>query len=305
MQLQAWYHSCSAGYTLRGEHSLPSGKPVLHFLHGNGYCGRTYEPMLARLAPHFDLFLSDIQGHGDSDGGGRFHGWNRSAELCLEAWQAREKIFGKVPVFAVGHSFGGVISSLMLARAPTVFARAVLLDPVLFPPAMIGLMALSDVVGLYSRNTLASRTRQRRSHWDNRQDAFHALHERGMFKGWKEEALWAYVNHALRPAADGGVELKCRPAREAEIFSSYPRRLWSSLEKVRTPTLVLRGEDTYPFAAKGIARWCASNPNVSEQVLKGGHCFMQEDPATSAHAIRQFLLQSVETHAGLELPLSA
>lgn len=305
MQLQAWYHSCSAGYTLRGEHSLPSGKPVLHFLHGNGYCGRTYEPMLVRLAPHFDLFLSDIQGHGDSDGGGRFHGWNRTAELCLEAWRARGKIFGKVPVCAVGHSFGGVISSLMLARAPTLFSRAVLLDPVLFPPAMIGLMALSDVVGLYSRNTLASRTRLRRSHWDDRQTAFRALHERGMFKGWKEEALWAYVNHALRDTEDGGVELKCRPAREAEIFSSYPRRLWTSLEKVRTPTLVLRGEDTYPFAAKGIARWCASNPNVSQQVMKGGHCFMQEDPATSAEAIRRFLLEAPPANESLPVSMEA
>lgn len=289
MQLQAWHHTCSAGYTLRGEHSLPSGKPVLHFLHGNGYCGRTYEPMLARLAPYFDLFLSDIQGHGDSDHGGRFHGWNRSAELCLEAWRAQGKVFGKVPLHAVGHSFGGVISTLMMARAPSLFARAVLLDPVLFPPAMIGLMALSDVVGLYARNTLADRARKRRQRWDDRASAFDALRERGMFKGWQEEALWAYVKHALRPAADGGVELKCKPAREAEIFSSYPRRLWSSLEKIRTPTRVLRGADTYPFAAKGIARWCAHNPNVSQQVMKGGHCFMQEDPAGSAQAIRDFL----------------
>ncbi|MBR0565999.1 alpha/beta hydrolase [Azoarcus sp. L1K30] len=289
MQLQAWYHSCSAGYTLRGEHSLPSGKPVLHFLHGNGYCGRTYEPMLARLAPHFDLFLSDVQGHGDSDHGGRFHGWNRTAELCLEAWRARGQIFRNAPVFAVGHSFGGVITSLMLAKAPTQFARAVLLDPVLFPPAMIGLMALSDVVGLYSRNTLASRTRKRRHHWPDRQSAFASLQGRGMFKGWKEEALWAYVNHALRNVADGGVELKCKPAREAEIFSSYPRRLWSSLEKIRTPTLVLRGEDTYPFAIKGIERWCASNDAVSQRVMQGGHCFMQEDPAATAAAITDFL----------------
>lgn len=290
MQLQAWYHSCSAGFTLRGEHSLPSGRPVIHFVHGNGYCGRTYEPMLARLSHDFDLFLSDVQGHGDSDHGGRFHGWNRTAELALEAWRARGTIFGNVPVFAVGHSFGGVITSLMLARAPQAFSRAVLLDPVLFTPAMIGLMALSDVVGLYSRNALAQRARKRRHHWPDRRSAYAALHERGMFKGWREEALWGYVNHALRDAANGGVELKCRPAREAEIFSSYPRRLWASLARVVTPTQVLRGEGSYPFAAKGIARWCAENPHVSQAALPGGHCFMQEDPAAAAAAIRGFLL---------------
>ncbi len=295
MQLQSWYHSCSAGFTLRGEHSVPSGKPVLHFLHGNGYCGRTYEPLLELLSADFDLFISDVQGHGNSDHGGRFHGWNRTAELCLEAWRAKGAVFGNVPLFAVGHSFGAVITSLMLSRRPNRCQRAVLLDPVLFPPAMIGLMALSDVVGLYARNTLARRARSRRHHWPDRATAYETLKGRGMFKGWTEAAMWAYVNHALKDVSSaedgaGGVELKCRPAREAEIFGSYPRRLWAALDRVAPPTLVLRGDQTFPFAAKGIARWTATNPRVSEQVLPGGHCFMQEDPAASAAAIRAFLL---------------
>ncbi|NVJ12128.1 alpha/beta hydrolase, partial [Myxococcus sp. AM001] len=42
MQLLPWSHDCSAGFTLRGWHTPPSGKPVLHFLHGNGYCRRVY-----------------------------------------------------------------------------------------------------------------------------------------------------------------------------------------------------------------------------------------------------------------------
>jgi pimeloyl-ACP methyl ester carboxylesterase len=243
MQLQPWYHSCSAGFTLRGEHSVPSGKPVLHFVHGNGYCTRTYEPMLELLAPHFDLFLSDVQGHGNSDHGGRFHGWNRTADLCLEAWRSTAAQFG-----------------------------------------------------LYARNTLAQRARKRRSQWPDRETAFRALHERGMFKGWREEALWAYVNHALKDV-EGGVELKCKPTREAEVFGSYPRRLWVSLERVHTPTLVLRGDRSYPFAAKAISRWAAQNPSIQEQEVPGGHCFMQEDPETSATLIRDFLLQELRAAA--------
>ncbi len=35
MSLSPWSHSCSAGFTLRGWRSEPSGKPLLHFLHGN------------------------------------------------------------------------------------------------------------------------------------------------------------------------------------------------------------------------------------------------------------------------------
>ncbi|MGH8353047.1 MAG: alpha/beta fold hydrolase [Pseudomonas sp.] len=291
MHLLPWSHSSSAGFTLRGWHSPPSGKPLLHFLHGNGFCGRTYEPLLQRLARDFDLWLCDVQGHGDSEHGGRFHGWNRSAELALEAFAAGRGIFGEVPCCAVGHSFGGVLSSLMLAKQPALFQRAVLLDPVLFSPAMIGVMVLSDVVGLYKRNSLAASARTRRRHWPDRAAAYAGLYGRGMFKGWSDAALWAYVEYALKEVEGGGVELKCRPSREAEIFGSYPKRLWPALRKVGTPTRVIHGQRSYPFVAKSVARWCALNPAVSAQVVAGGHCFMQEDPQDAAERVAAFLLQ--------------
>ncbi|MDP3978560.1 MAG: alpha/beta hydrolase [Pseudomonas sp.] len=289
MHLLPWSHACSAGFTLRGWHSPPSGKPLLHFLHGNGYCGRVYEPLLTCLAADFDLWLCDVQGHGDSDHGGRFHGWNRSAELALEAFAEGRKHFAEVPLFAVGHSFGGVLSSLMLARQPQLFQRAVLLDPVLFTPAMIGVMALSDVVGLSQRNTLASKARQRRREWPDRTAAYAALHGRGMFRGWHQDAFDAYINYALKETEEG-VELKCRPSREAEIFGSFPRRLWPSLARVTTPTQVLYGQHSYPFVAKSVARWSAGNPHIHAQVVNGGHCFMQEQPEEAAIRVRDFCL---------------
>lgn len=292
MKLLSWTHQSSAGFTLRGHYTVPSGRPVIHFLHGNGYCGLVYAPMLKGLSEHFDLFLSDTQGHGESEHGGRFTGWNRCAELALEAWHAHAPLFGRAPVHAVGHSFGSVITCLMLARAPGQFSRAVLLDPVLFSPAMIGLMALSDVVGLYSRNKLATRARRRRHHWPDRAAARANLHGRGMFRGWREDALDAYVEHALRDIPGGGVELKCLPSREAEIFGSYPRRLWSSLARIEIPVQVLRGRDSYPFAARAIQRWAERRANVRWSEVPGGHCFMQEDPDAAAGAVRGALLGS-------------
>ncbi|MES2820260.1 MAG: alpha/beta hydrolase [Pseudomonadota bacterium] len=291
MPLHPWSHPTSAGFTLRGWHSLPSGRPLLHFLHGNGFCGRTYAPMLEALAPHFDLWLCDIQGHGDSDHGGRFHGWNISAVLAIEAFMAGRARFGAVPVFAAGHSFGGVLTSLILAKEPQLFQRAVLLDPVLFTPAMIGIMTFTEAFGLQRRLGMARRAHARRYQWADRAAAFSALHGRGIYKRWADEALQAFVEHALRDTDKGLVELKCRPSREAEIFSSFPRRLWPSLAKVSTPTRVIHGEQTYPFVPKSVARWCALNPNISEQRVAGGHCFMQEYPLASAERVAAFLLE--------------
>ncbi len=72
MQLERWQYLTHHGFTLRGFHSPPSGKPLLHMLHGNGFSSLMYQPMLQVLSQHFDLFLSDAQGHGDSDHGGVF-----------------------------------------------------------------------------------------------------------------------------------------------------------------------------------------------------------------------------------------
>jgi len=179
----------------------------------------------------------------------------------------------------------------MLAQAPAQFRRAVLLDPVLFTPLMIGAMALSDVVGLYQRNTLARKARERRRHWPDRAAAYANLHERGMFKGWTVEALQAYVDYALKDRAEGGVELKCRPSREAEIFGSFPRRLWTSLAKVRTPVNVEYGAQTYPFVASAVQRWRSINPLIGAEQVPGGHCFMQQDPPAAARRIKAFLLE--------------
>ncbi|MEE4465397.1 alpha/beta hydrolase, partial [Azotobacter chroococcum] len=212
-------------------------------------------------------------------------------ELALEAFQVGFGRFGEVPRHACGHSFGGVLSCLMLASEPALFQRAVLLDPVLFGRAMIGMLGFAEFFGLQRFNTLARQSATRRRHWPDRASAYTCLHGRGVFRGWSDAALRAYVQHALKEAADGGVELKCPPAREVEIFNSCPRRLWSALAGVRTPTLLLNGQYSFPFIARSTARWCAMSRHVSARTLPGGHCFMQERPEESAKRVAAFLLQ--------------
>lgn len=290
MKLIPWSHTAREGFTLRGWHSPASGKPLLHFIHGNGFCGRTYEPMLQPLAKHFDLWLCDVQGHGDSDHGGRFLGWNRNAMLAMEALDAQGQMFAKVPHFGAGHSFGGVLTSLILGEQRERFQRAVLLDPVLFTPAMILGMSVGELTGVLKQTPLARQARARRKHWSSREEAFSTLHHKGVYKGWTDEALQAFVTHAIKDLPDGSVELKCRRSREADIFSSAPDRLWGLLGRVRTPTLVLHARKTFPFVAESVARWQDINDAVEARQVEGGHCFMQEHPDTAATLVRDYLL---------------
>ncbi|MDF0732136.1 alpha/beta hydrolase [Pseudomonas entomophila] len=288
MQFIPWSHACSEGFTLRGWRTEPTGRPLLHFLHGNGFCSLAYQPLLLRLGEHFDLWLSDVQGHGDSDHGGPFRGWNRTAALAVEAFEAGRGEYGEVPRVALGHSFGGVLTGLILASEPRLFQRAVLLDPVLFSRRMLGVMGAAAMVGLHRRHALARKAATRRSHWPDREAALTSLQGRGIFKGWSETALHAYIEHAIGDCGEG-VVLKCRPSREVEIFSSFPTRMWPTLATIDTPTLILHGEQTYPFVPRSVRRLAALNGKISEQQVPGGHCFMQEDPAAAAQQVLAFL----------------
>lgn len=294
MQLIPWSHPTSAGFTLRGWHSAPSGRPLLHFLHGNGFCGRTYEPMLRQLAEHFDLWLSDAQGHGDSDHGGKFVGWNRSADLAVEAIKAQGQAFAGAPWFAAGHSFGGVLTSLIVAEQPKLFQAAVLLDPVLFTPSMLLGASVAELTGVMRHTPLARQARGRRDHWASRDEARANLTGRGTYKGWADEAMDAFLTHALADVEDG-VRLKCRPSREAEIFGSMPDRLWSLLARVRTPVHVLHAKHTFPFVSESVTRWTGLNDHVSAQQVPGGHCFMQEHPADAARLVTAQLLPRLDS----------
>lgn len=285
MQLIPWHYQTRYGFTLRGQHSVPSGKPLLHFLHGNGYCSLMYLPLLQQLTPYFDFFLSDAQGHGDSDHGGKFIGWNQSAEAATSALRHHLPKFGEVAVYGCGHSFGGVLTALMNAQHCGLFHQVILLDPVLFPPLLLSAMQTLDLFGVYRHNPMARKALKRRQHWPDRLETEVYLTDRGMFRGWQQDALKAYIDHALHH--HDGSRLKCKPEREAEIFASYPKGLWRALKKNCSDTLVIYGDDTYPFVNKAVQRWQSINPAVSSRKTAGGHCFMQQYPAHSAQLILQ------------------
>ncbi|MBV2127540.1 alpha/beta fold hydrolase [Arsukibacterium indicum] len=292
MDLTPWHYPTKFGFTLRGYHTAASGKPVLHMLHGNGFCSRTYLPLLQHLADHFDFFLSDAQGHGESDHGGPFLGWNTSADLAEAAWLAHQHLFAGQPVIGVGHSFGGVLTALINSKPSSPFQQTLLLDPVLFTPTMLVAMRSLRGVGLYHRNPMAKAALRRRQHWPDKNTAHSYLHNRGMFKNWQPEALAAYIDHALA-ASDHGISLKCKPEREAEIFSSYPEKLWQQLSQPCSPTLVIYGSNSYSFISKAVKKWQRRNPAVTSVITAGGHCFMQEQPDVTAKLMLQYLKPAV------------
>lgn len=288
--LEPWEYRVSGGFKLRGFHSVPSGKPLIHFMHGNGFCGLAYEKMLEPLLPHFDLFISDSQGHGDSDAGEQgYAGWRKSAAYALEAWQAFSGHWRDVPNIASGHSYGGILTSLIMAQKPGLFDRAVLLDPTFAPSLASHTWVLMSQVGLAKHMTLPKQARARSTRWENDEELWQYFHHRGVFKGWDDDCLRSYLTHAMHRDSDGVIHLKCPPEIEASIFSTYPQWLWRSLRKVRDPVTILYGDKTFGFLLKALPKLRKTNPMFDMIEMPGSHCFMQEDPAASSAKILELL----------------
>lgn len=287
-----WQFTTPQGFTLRGQILESPGQPVVFFLHGNGFCGGVYEPLLQALRPRLQVVTLDLQGHGASDAGPRFLGWNANAHLAAQAWQSLAPQFQGLPHHLMGHSFGGVLSGLILAQHPGAFQQAVLLDPVIFPPGMIAAMHLMEPLGLLKHHQLARGARNRRAQWASAEEATAYLRGRGTFKGWDEAALAAYVRHALKRHDDGSVHLRCHPGTESAVFASFPKGLWKQLARIHAPVHILHGDRTMPFVKPSALRWAARAPQVRVTEVPGGHCFMQQQPAQTALAVAGRLLGS-------------
>ena len=284
-----WAYPMSARLDLRGREFLRGRPNLIHFVHGNGLCGLSYWPLLQPLLERHDLCLHDTQGHGDSDDGARFPGWNLSAERMAQVIHHRRRIWGDRAVIGCGHSFGATLTLLAAAHYPSLFDAVVLLDPILYPPPLAGLIAASHYAGLSRYNPLAIRARRRTRQWVDREAALSYFHERGMFAGWREDALQSHVDHALARLPDGRLVLKCPPWMEAQVFAGFPRGVWAAVKRLSCPTLILYGQHTYRFIPQAVRRAQEINPSIQAQMLPGNHFFMQQTPERAVVAIETWL----------------
>lgn len=287
--LESWQHTLASGVTLRGWRTAPSGQPVIFFLHGNGLCSMAYWPMLQRLQSSYDLVLLDVPGHGSSEWMGTFAGWENDAESCYQAWQSLLPDYSDVSHHVVAHSYGGVLSTCIMAAHPDCFESAVLLDPVYFPPSMLMLAKVAEVLGLLRFHKLSRMTRKRRNHWPTRAAVYEHLLTKGIYSRWQRECFDAYVDYGFE-VSDDGLRLRCDRNLEAAIFGSMPYRLPRIIHQVFTPCVIFSGDHSYDFVVKGLPKYCSGHGFLQHKVISGGHNFMLDKPEETAALVLENMI---------------
>lgn len=274
------------GLVLGRWHTPLTGKPLIHFVHGNGFNGRVYAPLLTPLLDDFDLVMTDAQGHGESEAGGAFLGWDTNAALLAESVSEFCSSRQIASVVGMGHSFGGVMTTLMARQHASLFSRLYLLDPVFLPRPYAHAVSLLHPTGLMRYSPMVRQAAGRKHFWVDRQKAAQYFNGRGIFRSWSEASIRAYVEHGLQ-AVSGGVRLKAHPATEAAVFATYSRKLWPAIRKLSTPVDIIYGSRTYPFIRQGVRRASEINPLIRLHSLEGDHCFMMAEPEATANLIKR------------------
>jgi len=239
------------------ELSSSAAAPPLLISHATGFCGHAYAPIAVALGDRFRSLAMDHRGHGATVPPA---GWETGEDVDWRAFgddtlAVARAIGAPGRLVGFGHSMGGA-SLLMAAHAnPSQFARLVLFEPIARPESDPPVDASSwpIVVG----------ARRRKRHFPSFQAAFENFRRKPPLSLMTPEALRGYVEHGLRAARDGGVELCCAPELEAAIFVLGPHNgVWDLLPQIEVPVLVVSGvvEPDQPSAAAA---------QIAEQLPRG------------------------------------
>ena len=265
--------------------------PLALLHHATGFCAGVWGPVAERLSDHYRVIAMDARGHGDSSKpeGADNYRWEFFGRDVLGVAEilAAEHPDGRVAL-GIGHSFGG--SSILMASAerPDLFERNVLVDPVILPPAWARAASSADSPG----NALAEGARNRRQVWPSRQAARVKWLEKELFADWDPRALDLYLAEGLADRPDGQVELKCSGEIEAAIFEATGSfDLWSSADRVRTPTLIAwAARGLFPRAIFQKLAACMTDARVCD--VDAGHLAPMQHPDRVVAPILEFASRS-------------
>ena len=258
----------------------PPGAPTVLCVHGLTRNGRDFDMLAEALSARFRVVCPDMPGRGRSDwlDEGSAYGFPFYLAV-LGALYARLDVVG---LHWVGTSMGGLIGMLFAALPKSPVRRLVLNDvgPVV---AAEGLERIGRQVG-------------RDPGFSNRQELEAYLRDVYAPFGPLSEAQWRHVvAHSGRTRSDGKLGLAYDPKIAEGFRSTEPGALrdldfWEFYDRIRCPTLLLRGAESDVLRRRDAAAMAERGPKAQLVEFAGiGHApaLMADDQIA---AIRDFLL---------------
>lgn len=257
---------------------------TLHFAHANGFPASSYNKVFAGLPENYQVLAVNKFGHTT-----RFPispNWaNQVAELIE---YVRDK--SAEPVFAVGHSFGGVVSYMAACVRPELFSGLIMLDPPVVTGLSRFLVRMSKSTPLIDRLTPAGKTIKRCRKWDKTTDIVEYFKARALFANMDPDCIQDYVS-AVTELRGNHIQLNFEPEIEANIFRNVPHNINHYYGKLKCPALLVTGQHTEVCKSGLIEPFIRGNKLRHEVLANAGHMFPLEFPQATANLISRTIAQ--------------
>ena len=246
----------------------------LILLHGAAANSHWWDWVAPALSPAFRVLALDFPGHGKS-------GWPRPARYdmndFLQAVIGFLNALGRSPVHLAGHSLGGKIAMLVAAKYPRRVQSLVIVD-------------VTPSVSPYARALLrqvAARPSRRFGSAEAAARAFRLMPSETVAEPRRLRAL---ALRSVRHCGHGRWSIGPDP----EFFARFAvRKMWSSLGRIRCPTLILRAaESTVLDRQTGQEMQQRLCCGVLREIAHSHHHLIVERPTKVAKAIGDFLKET-------------
>lgn len=258
--------------------------PPLVLLHGlRGFSG-TWRALAATLSAYYRLIALDQRGRGDSD-------WDPQCNYYTDAYLADlESVVDQLHLerfVLVGHSMGGTTSYVYAASHPERLSALVIED--IAPGSSVSGAGAQRIVAEMQElpSSFASWT-EARAYWKALRPTLGAA------------AIEQRLAESMRGLPTGGVGWRY----DAEGIRTTranpdPRRivdLWPVVMRIKTPTLIIRGEHSDFCPAATVEAMCERNPSIhSVTVARAGHYVHDDAPEDFRSHLLSFLLPLLDT----------
>jgi pimeloyl-ACP methyl ester carboxylesterase len=205
-------------------------------------------------------------------------GWPQLVEQLIDTL---EREHHGAPVLGVGHSLGGYLTFLAAVRRPELFRAIILLDAPIIGALRGRMLGATKRLGIVDRVTPAGASRDRRSHWNTREEAKRHFRSRRLFHHFTDACLDDYVRHGL-VRSGGALRLRIDPQVEYQIYRTIPHGMSRRLRALRVPGGFAGGEHSDVVRRAGLA---TTRRRFALRKVSGGHLFPFEHPAEAAAAV--------------------
>jgi pimeloyl-ACP methyl ester carboxylesterase len=250
-------------------------RPPLVFLHGGALTAHTWDVVCLALRDDYHCLALDARGHGDSDRADDY-----SHERHCEDISGFIEQLGIDRTVMVGQSMGGLNSIVYAGGGGTErLAGLVIVD--VGPELNIG---GTRRIGDFIRDTPEA-------------DSIDAFIQKAMeFNPRRDPILLRRsLHHNLRQLPNGKWSWKWDPNRmrsgmtKIDDYIEAMRRLWSHVEKIDCPTLVMRGGKSDVFSDANAEKLASNLPRARWlRIDDAGHTVQGDNPRDMVRALREF-----------------